>query len=108
LAVNLLEDEKTRYLLIDYKGSESNRFIHLCRHILDNDYGYDYRLYRGKKEDRVQVYIDVVMLEVEKAEEILSYISKKLQKLLPKEWRCLPTSSLPKEYNIATLPYALL
>ncbi len=103
-----MERDKAKYLFMEYIGNDGIRFVHLCKHILDNDYDYKYYLYQGGKEHGVQVYIDVAMLEIDKAEYILTHISSKLQKLLPKEWRCLPVSSLPREYNIATLPYAII
>ncbi|MEA1954412.1 MAG: hypothetical protein U9O24_08485 [Campylobacterota bacterium] len=53
----------------------------------------------------MQVFIKVNHLLLEDAHEKLETISKHLEKNLTKKWKCLPSTSLPEEYNIVTLPY---
>jgi hypothetical protein len=35
----------------------------------------------------------------------LQELSDALKLKMTKKWKCLPSASLPKEYNIVTLPY---
>ena len=105
LALPLVKSGHTKYLLIEYNGTKREQFYYLCKHILENDYSYLYYAYNGKNEQKIQIFIDVLRLDLETAESILKKISKKLQLKISKEWKCLPLSSLPEEYNIATLPY---
>ena len=65
----------------------------------------DYYIYDGKDTERLQVFIEVDNLSLEDAEFRLQEISDALKEKIVKKWKCLPSSSLPEEYNIITLPY---
>jgi len=67
-----------------------------------------YQIYQGRSKEKIQIFIEVDMLTLEEAEEKLKTLSTILEQRLVKQWKCLPSSSLPIEYNIATLPYAAL
>jgi hypothetical protein len=47
-------------------------------------------------------------LSLPEADERLREISDALRQKLTKRWKCLPSSSLPEDYNIITLPYRTL
>jgi len=51
------------------------------------------------------VFIAVKNYTLEKADKHLDIISTALKEKMMKNWKCLPSSSLPEEYNIITLPY---
>jgi hypothetical protein len=42
---------------------------------------------------------------LEEADKQLQKLSDALKEKMVKKWKCLPLTSLPKEYNIVTLPY---
>jgi len=105
IAVPLLKDNHTNYLVIDYKGEEHQRFYHLARHLFKSLDIKDYYIYEGKDTERLQVFIEVDNLSLEDAEFRLQEISDALKEKIVKKWKCLPSSSLPEEYNIITLPY---
>lgn len=105
IAVPLLEDNHTDYLVIEYKGEEHQRFFHLAKHLLETLGITKFHIYQGKSEERIQVFIKVNRLSLEEADIRLKELSEMLKTKLTKKWKCLPDVSLPEAYNIVTLPY---
>ena len=68
----------------------------------------DYTLYQGKDAERIQVFITVDQLSLEEADEQLQVLSNALKTKMTKNWKCLPSITLPEAYNIVSLPYDLL
>ena len=101
----LLKDNITKYLVIEYKGEEHQRFYHLVKHLFKTLNITHYHIYEGKDVERLQVFIDVGELQLDDAETKLQELSDALKEKMIKKWKCLPSTSLPKEYNIVTLPY---
>ncbi|CAA6805174.1 MAG: Unknown protein [uncultured Sulfurovum sp.] len=106
IAVPLLQNNHTNYLVIDYKGEEHQRFYHLVQHLFKTLDITRYHIYQGKTEERLRVFIEVDTLKLEEADEKLQKISDALKQKMVKKWKCLPSISLPEAYNIVTLPYA--
>ncbi|DAB39605.1 MAG TPA: hypothetical protein CFH81_05065 [Sulfurovum sp. UBA12169] len=108
IAVPLLKNNRTNYLVLEYKGEEHQRFIPLVKHLLKTlDIGI-YCFFQGKNEEKIQAFIEVENITLEEADKILLKISDALKTKLTKKWKCLPSSSLPEAYNIVTLPYKVL
>jgi len=96
----------TDYLVLEYKGSEHQRFAPLIKHLFHTLGITDYHIYQGKDEEKIQVFIHVNHLPIEEADAQLQTISDKLKQRLTKRWKTLPSLQLPEDYNIVTLPYA--
>jgi len=92
-------------LVIEYKGEEYQRFFHLIKHLFKTLDIENYHIYEGKDVERLQVFIEVNELTLEEADTQLQKLSDTLKEKMTKKWKCLPSSSLPIEYNIVTLPY---
>jgi len=105
IAVPLLEENKTNYLVIEYNGEAYERFYHLVKHLLKTLQITHYHIYEGKNIERLQLFIEVDKLTLEEADEQLATLSSALKERMTKNWKCLPSSTLPIEYNIVTLPY---
>ncbi len=105
IALPLLQDNHTNYLVIEYKGHEYQRFYHLIKHLFKTLKIEDYSIYQGKDTERLQVFIQVDRLTLEEADNQLQTFSDALKEKMTKKWKCLPSSILPTEYNIVTLPY---
>ena len=105
IAVPLLKDNHTNYLVIEYKGDEHKRFHHLVKHLFKTMEISDYYIYQGKDVERLQVFIKVDALTLEEAEAQLKLISEALKEKMTKKWKCLPSLTLPEAYNIVSLPY---
>jgi L-rhamnose mutarotase len=95
-------------LVIEYKGEEHQRFYHLVKHLFKTLDITKYHIYEGKDVERLQVFIEVSSLSLENADAKLQEISDALKEKMVKKWKMLPSYSLPKEYNIVTLPYKRL
>ena len=108
IAVPLLKDNYTNYLVIEYKGEEYQRFHHLVKHLFKTIKLSDYHIYQGKDIERLQVFISVDRLSLEEADRQLRSISDALKEKMTKKWKCLPSLTLPEAYNIVTLPYHTL
>lgn len=91
--------------MIEYKGDEHQRFYHLVKHLFKTLDISNYYIYQGKDIERLQVFIEVDKLTLEEADAELQAFSIALKEKMTKKWKYLPSSSLPKEYNIITLPY---
>ena len=105
IAVPLIKDNHTNYLVIEYKGAEHQRFYHLVKHLFKTLDITNYHIYQGKDVERLQVFIEVDNLTLEEANTELETLSLALKEKMVKKWKCLPCSALPEEYNIVTLPY---
>ena len=105
IALPLLKNNKTNYLVIEYKGEEHQRFYHLVKHLFKTISVDDYYIYQGKDATRVQVFIPVNHLSLEEADQQLNIYSEALKEKMTKKWKTLPSINLPEAYNIVTLPY---
>ena len=105
IAVPLLKDKHTNYLVIEYKGEEYQRFYHLIKYLLKTLEITDYSIYEGNDIERLQVFIKVDNITLEEADKELNKLSELLKEKMTKKWKCLPLLSLPESYNIVTLPY---
>ena len=105
IAVPLLRNNHTNYLVIDYKGEEYQRFFPLVKHLFKTLDIKKYYIYQGKDMERLCVFIEVDNLSLETADAQLQYLSDVLKEKMVKKWKCLPSLSLPEAYNIVTLPY---
>jgi hypothetical protein len=65
----------------------------------------EYTLYQGKDEERLQVFIRVEEVTLEEADAQLKILSNALKTKMTKNWKCLPSLTLPEDYNIVSLPY---
>ncbi|HIP18308.1 MAG TPA: DUF1882 domain-containing protein [Sulfurovum sp.] len=105
IAVPLVKNGFTDYLVLEYKGEEYLRFSHLVKHLFHTMDITKFYIYQGKDEEKIQVFIHVMHLTLEEAEKQLTEISDKLKQRLTKRWKTLPSTQLPEAYNIVTLPY---
>jgi len=108
IAVPLLKENHTNYLVIEYKGEEHQRFYHLVKHLFKTLSVGNYHIYQGKDVERVQVFISVHALTLEEADRQLKVYSDALKEKMTKKWKTLPSLQLPEPYNIVTLPYSIL
>ena len=105
IAVPLLKNNLTDYLVIEYKGDEYQRFYHLVKHLFKTLDISDYTIYQGKDVERLQVFVEVEKLTLEEADRQLQKLSNALKEKITKKWKCLPSLQLPEAYNIVTLPH---
>jgi len=95
-------------LVIEYKGEEYKRFVHLIKHLFKSLEINHYSIYEGKDKERIQIFIHVNQLSLKSADKQLKSISNALKTKMTKNWKYLPRLSLPEAYNIVTLPYHII
>jgi hypothetical protein len=105
LATPLVVNNSVHYMYIEYRGEEVDRFYHLIAHLFKRESIKEYTIYEGKNEKRIQIFIKAHSITLEEAEAFLTNLSHKMKKHIAFGWKCLPSTSLPPDYNIATLPY---
>lgn len=105
IAAPLLKKNRTNYLVIEYKGEEYKRFQHLIKHLFKTVDISEYQIYQGKDVERIQVFIGVDQLSLEEADAELQLLSNALKTKMTRNWKCLPSITLPEAYNIVSLPY---
>ncbi len=105
IAASILDQGKTNNLILEYRGTEPSRFYHTSKHLMHTFQIKNYRYYKGKRDNYLQLFIPVEALPLDAADEMVHKISDALEIRLTKEWKCFPDKSLPESYNIITLPY---
>ncbi|MDQ7085750.1 MAG: DUF1882 domain-containing protein [Sulfurovum sp.] len=108
IALPLLHNNRTQYLLIEYKGEAYQRFYHLIQQLFKSLSLSEYTIYQGKTIQRLQVFIKVDNLSLEDADTQVQILSNALKEKMDSQWKALPSLSLPDAYNIVTLPYKAL
>jgi hypothetical protein len=107
IATPLLRDNKTNYLVLEYRGAETSRFYAMSKHLIHSLFIKQYHYFQGKKRDYLLLFIPVESLSLEEADEQVRQISDALATRMPKEWKCFPDKTIPECYNIVTLPYEI-
>lgn len=92
-------------IVIDYNGRDPERFYHKTQLLLREEGFINFTAYKTKTEGHLHVYIHKGHTTLQEAIQLGKTISMKLAAKQPKQWRMFPSSDLPDEYNILTLPY---
>ena len=105
IAASLLDDKGcTRYILFEYKGQESGRFMALLRYFCKSGDLGEPLFYKIKKADKLEAFIKVEPMPIAAAEKTGKWLDQKLKEKMNKSWKMLPLTTLPPSYNIVTLP----
>ena len=107
IAIPIVCNNKCTYEVLDYKGEEARRFAAVAKMVLEELEETGHLLLAGRDKDRVKIFLDAKQRSVQEASDHISQISKKIEKLMTKRWKHLPSVDLPQDYNIATLPYGV-
>jgi hypothetical protein len=107
IATPLLRDNKTNYLVLEYRGDKPSKFYAVSKHLIHSLLIKQYNYFQGKKRDYLLLFIPVESLSLQEADEQVQLISDALATRMPKEWKCFPDKTMPECYNIVTLPYEI-
>jgi len=106
LAHSLIADDgRVPHLLIDYNGSNPERFYHHAGKILGELGYHDLITFRSATPNHLHLYVFIDQSVLQKAFEQGKIINEKLMDKLTKEWNVLPSPNKPPEYAIATIPH---
>ncbi len=92
-------------IVIDYNGFDAQRFYHKAQLLLREEGFLNFTAFTTKTKGHLHLYIHKGHTTLQEAIQLGKIISMKLAAKQPKQWRIFPTTDLPMEYNILTLPY---
>jgi len=104
LAVSLVENNSSNYIVIEYQQEDWHVFYALVKHLLKSLKIVNFKAYFNSSKNLFQLFIprektelELIYREVENIKHLLELKSKKSYKIYPNK-------NLPKNFNIITLP----
>ncbi len=97
--------EKVENIVIDYNGINIERFWHRAQLLLREEGYINFTAYESKTPGHLHLYIHKGHTTLQEGYQIAKLLSMKLSQRMPREWKIFPSSDVPKEFNILTLPY---
>jgi hypothetical protein len=94
-------------VVILYSGNETKRFLSFLKHLLTRPRAEEYRVFRGEKNNELEIIIKVKKQTLDELHSYGSRLSDMLETKLSKAWKILPDKRLPEYLNIYTLPYKI-
>jgi hypothetical protein len=104
VAVPLISNKTTNYIVIEYEKESSNRFYYLLKQILKSLYIETFYTYKSSKKNHVQIFIPFENFTLEQAYEIIEKIEYTIEFKANKRCKILPHKHFPEIYNKITLP----
>jgi hypothetical protein len=96
---------KVENIVIDYNGSDPQRFYHKAQLLLRENGCINFTAYTTKTDGHLHLYMHKGHTTLQEAIQLGKLISTKLASKQPKQWRMFPNDDMPDEYNILALPY---
>ncbi|MDX1809402.1 MAG: DUF1882 domain-containing protein [Sulfurospirillaceae bacterium] len=96
---------KIENIVIDYNGINTERFWHRAQLLLRDEGYINFTAYESKTPGHLHLYIHKGHTTLQEGYQIAKLLSMKLSQRMPREWKIFPSDSMPKEFNILTLPY---
>jgi hypothetical protein len=105
LAVPITKNNHSEHIFFIYDGESPESFVHLFEHLMSNQGITNYRIFNGKTPHRRIASIKLHIQSISTLHLYAKDLSNIMEKNMTKNWKILPDPSLPKSYNIITLPY---
>lgn len=104
LAVPLIENNCSNYIVIEYQQSDWNAFYSLLKHLLKSLDIQDFQAYQNSQKALFQLFIPRENISLELAYKEVENIKHLLELKSSKSYKIYPNNNLPKNFNIITLP----
>jgi len=104
VAIPLISNNTTNYIVIEYEKESSNRFYYLLKQILKSLYIETFYTYESYKKNHIQIFIPSDNFTLEQAYEIIEKIEYTIEFKANKRCKILPHKHFPEIYNKITLP----
>ncbi len=104
VALPLIEDNQIRYIVLEYKEEENDKFYYITKYILKSlsiDRFYRYKSY---KKNHIQIFIETKDISIDTVYNLTEKIRNILDFKLSKGYKIFPNKNLPKSYNKIVLP----
>jgi len=106
VALPLVENGKTDYIVFEYKGKEASRFAAFMARLLESERDEKYAVFKGGNDEKVQIFLFVNRIPIDTVQHTVDRLAPKIRSRFGNDWKALPSPHLPDAYNIVTLPYA--
>ena len=104
IALPLITNNHTNYIVLEYEKEESNHFYYLLKYLLKSLYITQFYTYEGSIEKVVQLFIPIRDITLQEAYKKVENIQQLLEIKSFKRCKIFPNKNLPKNYNKITLP----
>ena len=101
----ILPNEMVKNIVIDYNGSEKERFLHYAMQVFIDLQIENWAFFDSKTAGHLHIYLQYAPMALQDAVQLGKIISNKLEQKMMKHWRIYPNDNLPEDYNILNLPY---
>jgi len=104
LAVSLVENNSSNYIVIEYKQEDWNVFYALLKHLLKSLNIITFQAYITPHKNLFQLFIPREKMGLELIYKEVENIKHLLELKAKKSYKIYPNKNLPKNFNIITLP----
>jgi len=104
IALPLITDNHTNYIVLEYEKEETNYFYHLLKHLLKSLYITEFYTYKGSINGVVQIFIPIEDTPIKEAYKKVKTIKQTLEIKSSKRCKIFPDENLPKNYNKIIIP----
>jgi len=104
IALPLITNNHTNYIVLEYEKEETNYFYHLLKHLLKSLYITEFYTYEGSTKRVVQIFIPIGDTPLKEAYKKVKNIKQTLELKSSKRCKIFPDENLPKNYNKIIIP----
>jgi len=104
LAISLIENNSSNYIVIEYQQEDWNLFYALLKHLLKSLGIITFQAYINPHKNLFQLFIPREKIELELIYREVENIKHLLELKSKKSYKIYPNKNLPKNFNIITLP----
>lgn len=104
IALPLINNNHTNYIVLEYEKEETNHFYHLLKYLLKSLYITQFYTYQSSRENFVQIFIPTGNITLQVAYQKAEKIKQMLEIKSFKRCKIFPDINLPKNYNKITIP----
>jgi len=104
IALPLITNNYTNYIVLEYEKEETNYFYHLLKHLLKSLYITEFYTYEGSINGVVQIFIPIENTPLKEAYKKIKIIKQILELKSSKRCKIFPDENLPKNYNKIIIP----
>ena len=103
IALPLITNNHTNYIVLEYEKEETNSFYYLLKHLLKSLYITEFYIYESINRV-VQIFIPIKNMPLQEAYKKVKIIKQTLETKSSKRCKVFPDENLPKNYNKIIIP----
>lgn len=107
VAHSLINNGITENIVIDYNGTDTQRFYHRAQLLLREEGFINFTAFETTTPNHLHLYIHKGHTAIHEGYQIARAIASKLSKRVPSQWRIYPNDEIPPQFNILALPYEI-